>query len=143
MSDSKEMQKLDQCIASVQDSAKELKACMEGMNQGQNNQNDVYSKMGALADNLYASMASMRSTMWDLHDSHASRLTEHTKNHAPAFKSNKHLQNFLKACDMESDYTVSPKELGTASYANMAYASTIKVDKKGMTVEIDFSKPNK
>jgi len=140
MNDKKQLNELDVCIASIQQKAKELKACMDST---KSLPADVQSNIGAFADSIYSSMASLRKTMYDLHDSNASKFNNHLKNHAPAFKSNKHLDNFLKACDMQDDYEVVPKEVGVASYANMAYASTIKVDKKGMVVEVDFNKLKK
>jgi hypothetical protein len=133
----KELSEFDQCLASLETSVKELKGCMGGDDPKMNE------KMGALADNLYASMASLRNYVYDVHDRHNKKMNDHMdpSKHAPAFKSKKHLENFIKACDMGSDYSVSPTEIATSSYANMSYASTIKVDKKGMRVDVDFTKP--
>lgn len=132
-----QLSELDQCLASFQESAKELKSCFSG----QYSQEDMASKMNSLADSMYASMASIRNTMWNLHDSQAKKLNDHMQNHFPAPKSNKHVENFLKACDMSDDYQTTPKDISISSYSNMAYASKISATKNGLKVEVDFNKP--
>lgn len=131
MNDTKKLQELDSCLASLEKSAKELKACMNG----NYTQEDMGSKMNSLADSLYASMSSLRNTMYNLHESHAGRLNEHLQNHVPALKTASHVENFLKAVGMDNDVEVVKPKI----YAS--YASRISASPKGMTVELDFKKP--
>jgi hypothetical protein len=136
----KELESLDQCLASVENNVKQLKDLANASSKNE----DIHNKINSLADAMYACMGSIRNTMYDLHQSHASSLNKHISNgHAPAFKSNKHLENFLKACDMTDDYQTSPKDVSISSYSNMAYASKITASPKGMKVELDFTKPKK
>lgn len=137
----KELESLDQCLASVEDNVKQLKELANGSSKNE----DIHNKINSLADSMYACMGSLRNTMYDLHSSHAKKMNDHmdASKHAPPFKSKKHLENFIKACDMGSDYAVSPSEIGASSYANMAYASKISASPKGMKVELDFTKPRK
>lgn len=135
----KELQDLDACLASLENVTKELKACMDSpMNTG-GKSNPIHDKINSLADSMYASMASLRNTMYNLHDSHAKKMSDHmdASSHLPPITGPGKMQACLAKLGLDDDYEVHKKPI----FASSSYASTIKAGKHGIKVELDLNRP--
>lgn len=130
-----QLSELDQCLASLEISKKELKSCMSG----QYSQEDMASKMNSLADNMYASMSSLRNYVYDMHQKHSKRMDEHmdASKHLPPITGPGKMQACLAKLGIDDDYEVHKKPI----FASSSYASVIKAGKHGIKVELDLNKP--
>ncbi len=121
----KELKELSENFASLCDNLKQLKADMPVDPKNPNNDmmNKCMDAMYNIASNLHQRMDMISQGNWQWQDNH-------TKGHAPAFKSQAQLSKFLKNHDMQADYKAEPRDI---------YAST---DRYGNPqFEVDLIKP--
>lgn len=143
---------LNESFASLESAAKELKACMDTAQVGKSMSDPMHDKLNNFAQAMYASINHLRQTMYNLHDSHAKRINDnhnnihdrmdkHMEGHIPAIKSVEQMNGAIKALGLDKEYEAPKRQVVNMAGSSYAYASTIKASKKGLSVEIDFSKP--